>query len=332
MTGNRVEGVMKLLTNADNSYFGLVAAKNFGKISETDVSGNILNLADGNTGSGSSVGVFLGYNVGSVEDILIRPTAKLIIGINGPTYGQVFGEVQSGSIVKNVVVLNEVPLSNTATGANVQSFAGFSESDVIYKNSYIMKGSVFRYSSTPVVFTNCTQSGYDYNYSLSAPLSLSPSHQDGFYLPGANGTHLSSRITANLVNGVSSFISNVENGDFAIPCDSSGVISGTTTLYPIANEPDFSESEVHLSKALDLNRFNYFCPSSTAVSSSLKPFGVCNTAAGELNMVEDVGAGGFGFQRLLNAHKTWLQTGYPPETRPVWVMSDEGYPKLFIAD
>jgi hypothetical protein len=321
MTGNRVKGILNILAGTNDFKFGLVAASNAGKISETDVSGTLINSAGGNTGSGSSIGAFLGINSGTVEDILIRPYTRLVIGINGPTYAQAIGEVVEGATVKNVLALNEVPLAYSVTSANIQSFAGFSDSAAHYKNSYMLKGSVFRLASAPVTMTDCAPSGSNFSYILSAPLALSPNYKDGFYLPSVSGSYVSSRITGNLPNGITSFTPNINNGDFVLPCEASGVVSGTTNVYPYGSVPDFSEDGVKSLSLLDLKSFNYFCPS-----------GACNTSSGDLDMVEDAAAAGFGYTRLYNAHKFWLMTGYPPEIRPKWVMSDEGYPKLFIVD
>jgi hypothetical protein len=321
MTGNRVKGTLNILAGPNDFKFGLVAASNAGKISEIDVSGTLINSASGNTGSGSMIGTFLGINSGIVEDILIRPYTRLVIGTNGPTYGQAFGEVVEGATVKNVLALNEVPLSYSVSSANIQSFAGHGDSAAHYQNSYMLKGSVFRLASAPITITDCAPSGSSFSYILSAPLALSPNYKDGFYLPTVSGSYVSSRITANLINGITSFIPNINNGDFVLPCDASGVLAGTENLFPYGSEPDFSEDGVKSLSLLDLKSFNYFCPS-----------GVCNTSLGELDMVEDAAAAGFGYTRLYNAHKSWLTTGYPPEVRPKWVMSDEGYPKLFIVD
>ncbi|MEA9358290.1 hypothetical protein SHI21_18790 [Bacteriovorax sp. PP10] len=329
LTGNQVSGTLTLLANTDNIYVGLAAATNSGKISETDISGTIVNSATGNTGSGSGIGAFVGSHFGVAEDILVKPSAKLIIGIAGPTYGQVFGQVLDGAKVKNVLALNETPIPLSATSANVQSFAGFGDSSATYKNSYQLTGNVFRFSSSPVVVNGCNQTGNIFTYDLSAFLVLTSPYLDGLYLPNISGAHVSSRITSTLSNGIGSIVSNLDDGHFVLPCSAGGIAVGTTTFYPIKTEPDFSHAEVHSSSMRNLKSFEYFCPSSLSVSSSSRTYAFCGS--GELNMVEDAGAFGFGFQRLLSAHKTWLQTGYPPEDRPVWVMSDEGYPKLFIA-
>lgn len=330
MTGNQVSGTLNLLTDSDNSHFGLVAGENTGKISETDVSGTLINSVTGNTGSGSSIGAFLGVNSGLVEDILIRPATLLVVGVNGPTYGQAFGEVSPGAIIKNVLALNETPLPMAISNSvNVQSFVGIREDGAVYKNSYQLAGNVFTYSSTPVTFTGCSEAGNSFIYTLSTPLALSSPYTDGFYLPNAVGRHFSSRITASLANGMTSFNSYIDSDNFFIACGASGIASGTTTLYPIKTHNDFDHTEVQSVSMRNLKSFEHFCPSSLSVSSSSKTSAFCNSD--ELNIVEDKGVGGFGFQRLLNAHKLWLQTGYPPDDRPLWVMSDEGYPKLFIA-
>lgn len=334
MTGNKVEGTLHLLSSNDNQNFGLVAGENSGKISETDVNGALINSAMGNTGPGTTIGSFLGENSGVIEDILIRPSTKLQIEVDGPTYGQVFGQNLTGASVKHVLALNEIPLSSSAFNANINSFVGFSDAGVPYRNSFLLTGSVFRFDSTPVNFISCSETASVFTYTLNSPLVLITPYTNGFYLPYVTGQVLTSRITSSVSAGATSFVSSEASGEFTIPCSyTAGVFpSGTTLLYPIQTLSDFSHSEVHKISPVDVKKFSNFCSSSIAVTDLNKPAASCDLVAGEFDIVEDKGVNGFGFERLLNAHKTRLLTGDAPDNRPIWVMSDEGYPKLFLAD
>jgi hypothetical protein len=331
ITGNRVDGVMKIIANGTAYYFGGIAGINYGgKISEVEVNTTIENSSNGNTSASTMIGTAIGYNLfgGVVEDILITPRANLVIGAPTPTYGSVFGKLDAASVVKRIVAANEVAIPYNITPTQIKSFTGSEGGTISYMNSFFLKNSVFQLGQSPISFGGCMNvSASVVTYSFSTPYNNA---SDGFYLSSGSHDLVSKRIVGiKSGNNQSYTVSPADSdSDFLIPC----LFANGASVTPITNQVDFININVHSIGQQSLKTLSNYCPSSASVSAGNKSTAICDFGLEEFDIVENRPLG-FGSARLIDAYKTLLTTKLVPGNRPIWTLDPKDeYPRLFLAD
>lgn len=322
--GVRAEGRHKVIDNANTVYAGGVAGTNSGTIKEVDSSVELINdSTNGNNLSASRLGALIGYQTGVAEDILLRPYARMRLEKISPRMGHIFGYTGSSSVNRRIVAANEVPLDNGLAHVNVYHTTGENAGGT-FENIKTLANAVFKYNPTALPATNsCSFDGTStYTYDLISTFSKG-GFNDGFWLSNFHyGSSISSRITGSHVDGSSATITS-GNGDFTIPCGSDGFDPGKT-LHAVTNFGNFPSSHVYLPR--QFKDIDEFCPS--GISSTDVNF---QCASSDFDIVQDV-VNGRGFNRMLNAYKSWVSTNQPPASYPKWTLGDDGYPRLFIVD
>jgi hypothetical protein len=327
--GLSVDGQLKLNGIFPGGYGG-VAGVNEGVISESSSSVSINNKSPGNSSSAAYIGALVGSNNGLVKDSLVTPNAKINLEITGPFYGQVFGNTESNSDIRRVVAANEAAISES-TPASLKSFVNTTAGT--YINSYILKGSTFKFRNTnKVVSGGCSPgAGKDVSYYFAGINFDDLVFPDGLYAIDVNNNYITKRISkASYSPSALNFFS-FSNGEFIVPCEVGGITNLSNLRY-IQTIPDFADTNVLKLTPFQFQNFQTFCSSSNTASAAEKLVWKCDPLSNELDIVSDQ-FGGTGSLRLINAYKTMLTTKKIPVDRPIWTLSpDDQYPRLFLAD
>lgn len=326
ITGATARGEIRIQNAGLPVGAGGIVGVNTGIISEVEMDAKITNEV--NTNTSARIGLLVGMNMNTVLDALIKPWASLNTMVSGAKLGQVFGYSGASSISKRIVSANEIAMNSNPT--MFYHFVAEHTGGAVYENAFALIGGVFEFNSaSPLTNSACIDQGSGaYAYNMNANFNNDVAFPDGYYVStnsgGGGSGNFSKRITGTHTDstvGISSSAS-----DLTLVCGANGFQAGSTT-YQIKSSPDFVMTGVVSTTPANFKLMTTFCPSSSSEVGNLN----YSCPATEFDMVED-NAGGIGFNRLLSAHMYWEQNGMPPAVRPVWTMSDEGYPRLFITD
>lgn len=324
--GVRAEGEVAINNSSRTMYVGGVVGENAAAIREVDTSVEVINdVTNGNNNSASRIGAFAGNQMTVIEDVLIRPYARMKIEKAAPRVGHIFGYTGSGSISKRIVAANELPLQGN-TYVNVYHTSGENVAGATLQRINTLHNAVFAYDPTayPPTTTTCSGTAGSYSYYLSGSFTIG-SYSQGFYFPNYNlNNSISARITG-VYDGSTTI--NANSSQFTIPCDAGSGYQSGWNIHGVSNYGNFALATTMLPE--EFKNINFFCPSGAGYSTDQD----YTCPSGEYDVAGDL-PNTRGYNRLINAYATWLSTGEPPTagTYPKWTMGDGDYPKLFIVD